>query len=370
MPPGETTKFISSTRHPFFATLSPVSELSIPEFLVPPFLGVLGLLVGSFLNVVIARVPAGESIVSPPSHCPKCNHAIRWYENIPVLSWVFLRGRCSGCKAPISARYVLVELLTGVLFLLCFVRFQVTWPLAMALLMVSFLIPLVFTDAEHWILPDQLTWPGIVLGILMRIPLGASQVWNGVLGAVAGFLLLRAIEWFGWLAFRKEAMGGGDKFLMALLGAFLGWRPMLGLILLSSLQGAVWGVSMLAIFGRARPTLSPAGQSEKEVGSNAEVSQENEEVLTFSPAVFQRGLSMSRRLVLVPYTVLLQDIPDPPAPVEGSDAEPEWIPEKGSMPFGPWLALAGLEILLLGPTLLALTEGSVLHAMLQVMIGE
>jgi leader peptidase (prepilin peptidase) / N-methyltransferase len=345
-----------------------VASWSIPEFFVAPFLAVLGLLIGSFLNVVIARVPEGLSVVSPPSRCPKCGHSIAWYENVPVLSWLFLRGRCAGCKAPISARYVLVELLTGTLFVACYVRFGVDWSLALGLLMLCFAIPLTFTDAEHWILPDQLTLPGIALGVLMRIPLGTDAVIAGIIGAVGGFVLVRAIEWFGWLAFRKEAMGGGDKFLMALLGAFLGWRPILGIMLLSTLQGAVWGISMLLMYGRARPDFGATTSPSAETTAASET--EGPDTLKFSPAMLARKMTLSRRLLLIPYTLFLQDIPDPPVATEGSEDEPEWVPEKGSMPFGPWLCLAAVEIMLLGPTMLGLTEGTMLGLFCQTMLGE
>ncbi len=338
----------------------------MPETFVPGVLGVLGLLIGSFLNVVIARVPSGESIVSPPSHCPKCNHQIAWYENVPVLSWLWLRGKCSGCKAPISPRYVLVELLTGLLFVLCFLRFGVGWPLVAALLFVSFVIPLIFTDAEHWILPDQLTLPGIVFGVLVQIPLGADAVWTAVFGAVTGFLVLRAMEWFGWLAFRKEAMGGGDKFLLALVGAFLGWRPMLGIISLSAMQAAVWGIAMLLVFGRAGPAVAVNLESKP----SADEPEPDEPELTFSPAVFATDLSLMQRLLLIPYTLLLQDIPDPPPSTEGSTDEPEWIPGKTNLPFGPWIGLAGLQVMLLGPTLTALSQGTVFGPWVQTMIGQ
>jgi leader peptidase (prepilin peptidase) / N-methyltransferase len=341
----------------------------VPETLVPGVLGVLGLLIGSFLNVVIARVPSGESIVSPPSHCPKCNHRIAWYENVPVLSWLLLRGKCSSCKAPISPRYVLVELLTGLLFVLCFLRFGVGWPLVGALLFVSFVVPLIFTDAEHWILPDQLTLPGIAFGVLVQIPLGADAVWTAVFGAVTGFLVLRAMEWFGWLAFRKEAMGGGDKFLLALVGAFLGWRPMLGIISMSAMQAAVWGIAMLLIFGRAGPAVPGDSEARQLPDVPSEQLAPEEPDLTFSPAIFSTGLSWMQRLLLIPYTVLLQDIPDPPQAPEGSSDQPEWVPGKTNLPFGPWIGLAGLQIMLLGPTLSALSQGTMFEPWVQTMIG-
>ncbi|MCA2979949.1 MAG: prepilin peptidase, partial [Myxococcaceae bacterium] len=227
------------------------------------FLFVLGLLFGSFLNVVIHRLPLAESetstwwvgygsLLNPRrSHCPKCGHAIAWYENVPVLSWLALRGRCSGCRAPISPRYALVELLTGLLFVACSVRFGWTPALLSACALVVVVVPLVFIDAEHWILPFELTLPGIALGVALAVPLGLDAVGASALGAVAAFVGFRAMEFFGFFLFRKEALGAGDKFLLAVLGAFLGWRPLFGVVFLSSLQGALFGLVSLGLRGRA-----------------------------------------------------------------------------------------------------------------------
>jgi leader peptidase (prepilin peptidase) / N-methyltransferase len=144
--------------------------------LITIWIAVLGLCIGSFLNVVIGRLPNDESVVRPRSRCPKCGHQLPWYENIPVVSWVMLRGKCSSCKTPISPRYVLVELLTGTLFVACIPRFGFDWQLVSALTFLTFLIPLIFIDAEHWILPFELTLPGIAFGILLAIPRGSEAV--------------------------------------------------------------------------------------------------------------------------------------------------------------------------------------------------
>ncbi len=332
-------------------------------------LGVLGLLLGSFLNVVIHRVPRDESIVSPPSHCPQCNHAIAWYENIPVLSWLWLRGKCSGCQAPISPRYALVELLTGFLFLAAYARFGWGYGLVPALCFICLVVPLVFIDAELWILPFELTLPGLVLGLVLRVPMGWPAVQDGLWGAGVAFLAFRLMEWGGWLALRKEALGAGDKFLMALLGAFLGWKPLLGIILLSSVQGAVWGIASLLITGRAGPAMpQPEGPTPQGGRRAARGSSDAEEPpLTFTPEFLLPGLPLWKRLLLFPYTVFLQPIPDDPPLPEGAapDAEPEWTPGATNLPFGPWIGLAGLEVLLLGPFLSQLAGHTLLGAALQ-----
>ena len=268
-------------------------------------LGILGLLLGSFLNVVIARVPHGQSIVSPRSRCPNCGHQLAWYENIPVLSWLALKGKCHGCKAPISPRYVLVELLTAALFLACLRRFDWTYELVPALVLVLLLVPLTFIDLEHWLLPFVLTIPGILLGIALAIPAGTERLIDSAIGAAAGWLAFLLLEIVGEKIFKKEALGGGDKYLLALLGAFLGANALLGITFLASLQGALVGSLLLLVRGRAGPAPAPAPSSET-----------------------------------------------------ASDEEDDWEPGPTNIPFGPWLALAGLEILLLGPFLASILPGT------------
>jgi leader peptidase (prepilin peptidase)/N-methyltransferase len=319
------------------------------ESLLALWLSLIGLVIGSFLNVVIARVPHGQSIVKPRSRCPKCGHQLAWYENVPVYSWLFLRGRCRGCKAPISPRYVVVELLTGLLFLACLARFGWSWELVSALVMVTLLVPLTFIDLEHWLLPFSLTIPGIVLGLLLSIPLGTSRLIDVVIGAAAGFLAFWGMEFVGRWVFKKEALGGGDKFLLALLGAFLGWQALLGIIFLSSLQGAVVGGLLLAIRGRAGPAPEPCpGEAAGAEGAG-------------EPLVPQMAPPAAEPHPAQPAAVDPSDPTDPTDPphpreaagdpAEGSD-EDDWVPGPTNIPFGPWLALAGIEILLFGPWLM------------------
>lgn len=316
------------------------------------WLAILGLCVGSFLNVVIARLPFDESIVHPRSRCPKCGRQLPWYENIPVFSWLMLRGRCKGCGQPISARYVIVELLTGVLFLACLARFGWNYPLAPALLFVTILIPLVFIDAEHWILPFELTIPGIVLGVLMAIPMGTQRLIGALLGAAIGYLAFRAMEFFGWLAFRKEALGAGDKFLVAMAGAFLTHQALLGLVLLSSVQGASFGSLRLWLTGRAGPKSEATSSEPPPTAPSGEGTQTEEELSgepTMTWAFLAPGLSVGKRLMLLPYSLFWQAIPDEPKDEAGDEIE--WVPGETNLPFGPWIGLAALELLLLGPLL-------------------
>jgi leader peptidase (prepilin peptidase)/N-methyltransferase len=297
----------------------------------------LGLIVGSFLNVVIARVPAGQSIVHPRSRCPHCGHALAWFENIPLLSWLVLGARCRGCRAPISMRYPAVELLTGLLFFACWARFGLTWGLLRSLLLVGFLVPLTFIDLEHWLLPFELTLPGLGVGVLSASLLGWSEVRDSVLGAAAGFLFFWGLEFLVRWLFRKEGLGAGDKWLVALLGAFLGWQPLFGLVLLSNVQGALVGSALLLLRGRAGP--APAVHVAAATGVPAE---------SPGPKTTEQALGGDAT-------------PD----VTGVAEEDDWTPGPTHLPFGPWLALAGLELLLLGPFLEAVLPAPLTRVLLR-----
>ncbi|MAD71930.1 MAG: prepilin peptidase [Alcanivorax sp.] len=232
-----------------------------------------GLLVGSFLNVVIHRIPKmmeatwrrearelleqpppkGEetppifNLVTPGSHCPHCNHRIRWYENVPVVSWALLKGRCSGCKAPISKRYPIIELLTALVAGLCAWRFG-SDPWLIFMLYGSFtLLALAVIDLDTTLLPDDLTYPLLWAGLLAAV-LGISPVSlsDAVIGAMAGYLALWSLYWVFKLLTGKEGMGYGDFKLLAALGAWLGWQYLPVVVLLSSVVGLVFAVSMMA----------------------------------------------------------------------------------------------------------------------------
>jgi leader peptidase (prepilin peptidase)/N-methyltransferase len=318
------------------------------------WLFVTGLVVGSFLNVVIARVPLEQSIVRPRSRCPKCGHVLAWYENIPLLSWLALRARCRGCSAPISVRYPLVELLTGLLYFACLRRFGWDFALVPALVLVTLLVPLTFIDLDHWILPLSMTVSGTLAGLVLAVPRGVEHFWDALLGAVVGFLVFRMMEYVGWKVFKKEALGAGDKYLVAMLGAFLTWRALLGILLFASMQGAGVGILMLALTGRAGPRGAEA--------TTPEAPSEDELPLTMTWEFTRAGLPVWKRLLLVPYCLLFQPIPD--APLDEHGEEEDWVPDRTSIPFGPWLALAGLEVLLLGPWL-----SRVLPADIAMMLG-
>ncbi|HDS15691.1 MAG TPA: prepilin peptidase [Proteobacteria bacterium] len=212
--------------------------------------GLLGLACGSFFNVCIYRIPLGQSVVSPPSHCPDCGRRLAWWLNVPLLSYFFLRGRCFYCRRAVAWRYPLVEALSGLLFGAAAWRFGCSPALLGALVLISLLVPITFIDLDHQIIPDCLSLSGIVIGLLGSWWWGGLFWWEALAGAVFGWLSL----WTVAAAYRqctgRDGMGGGDLKLLALLGAFLGWRALLPIILLSSVSGAL--VGLVLIIGRQR----------------------------------------------------------------------------------------------------------------------
>lgn len=207
----------------------------------------LGAIVGSFLNVCIYRIPAGLSIVSPRSRCPQCLTEIRWYQNIPMVSWLVLRGRCATCRTPIPVRYPFVEGLTGLLFALIFLRFgehvvtPIFWLFAAALVVVTFI------DLDHQIIPDVISLPGIPIGFLCACFIPFVGWRDSLLGILLGGGSLYLVAFgYEWLT-KKEGMGGGDIKLLAMIGAFLGWKAVLPVIFLSSLAGTLVGVPLMVL---------------------------------------------------------------------------------------------------------------------------
>ncbi|MDO8722968.1 MAG: prepilin peptidase, partial [Syntrophales bacterium] len=189
-------------------------------------IALLGAAIGSFLNVCIRRVPAGESLVFPSSHCPKCNYSIRFYDNIPIISFLLLRGRCRNCREGISLQYPLVELLTAIMALLLFWKFGLTLKFLFSFLFACVLIIITFIDLEHQIIPDVLTLPGIPVFFLAAVfAMGVSPL-EAVLGVLIGGGILYAIAFGYELITKREGMGGGDIKLLAMLGAFFGWKSL------------------------------------------------------------------------------------------------------------------------------------------------
>jgi leader peptidase (prepilin peptidase)/N-methyltransferase len=262
---------------------------------------VLGACMGSFLNVCIYRIPLGLSVVRPRSRCCSCGHLIPWYLNIPVLSWIMLRGKCRYCRAPFSFRYLFVELLTSLLFLMVWMQYASTllnpqlaidWDPAGSLMGLPVqggllhLVPIVdpwlipiywlaifglllgtFVDLDHYILPDRVTIGGMILGLVLSplvpalhhttVPLTALT--RSLIGCAVGFGTLWLIATLGSLAFRKEAMGFGDVKLMGAVGAFLGWKAVLFTLVVSSLLGSVVGIALILLGKRQLQGRIPYG---------------------------------------------------------------------------------------------------------------
>ena len=207
----------------------------------------LGVVIGSFLNVCIYRIPAGESIVSPGSRCPHCGTPILWYQNIPIFSWLVLGGKCASCKGSISIRYPMVEALTGVLFALVFYRFGIQWATPVYWLFCAALVAITFIDLDHQIIPDVISLPGIPIGFLCSFALPWISWTDSLFGILLGGGSLFAVAAGYELLTKKEGMGGGDIKLLGMMGAFLGWQAVLPVIFLSSLIGSLVGVPLMLI---------------------------------------------------------------------------------------------------------------------------
>jgi len=242
---------------------------------------VLGLIVGSFLNVVIHRLPKmmerewhnnclelqGKEVPDatkytlsiPRSACPNCGHKISALENIPVISYIALKGKCSDCKTPISMRYPLIEALTGVVIGLVSWKFGYTSTTLFAWAFTFALIALTFIDFDTQLLPDDITLPLLWLGLLFNLNTGFTDIKSAVIGAVAGYLILWSIYWLFKLVTGKEGMGYGDFKLLAAIGAWFGWQLLPAVILLSSVLGAVIGISLIAFAKRGREVPMPFG---------------------------------------------------------------------------------------------------------------
>lgn len=328
-----------------------------------------GAIIGSFLNVVIYRVPAGLSIVSPGSRCPSCGSAVRWYDNIPIVSWFVLGGKCRECGTGFSIRYAAVEALTGLLAVAAW--WQVArvllnvegyvdpanlWPLAIMFAvrftLFAFLVVITFIDLDHLIIPHAIALPGIALGLAspwvaqwILGPMALQVLWPPVtpmislVGALGGFFVIVAL-FYTYLALRgAEGIGGGDATLMALVGAWLGWPALIFVLFAASVQGVLAaGVSMLLGGNFARDA---ATVFDDEPGAAADVAvaledSENDELTDSSET---------------------EDVVDGLADdVDPSGAEPVEVdadPYEGrlAVPFGPFIALAALEYALLGPYL-------------------
>ncbi|MBS0290578.1 MAG: prepilin peptidase [Proteobacteria bacterium] len=258
---------------------------SLGSFLI--CVGVLGLIVGSFLNVVILRLPKmlhrqwttqcyefmhdkltslptpeplpPLTLLTPRSHCPHCQHQIKFWQNIPVFSFIFLRGKCIACHHPISWRYPLIEIVTMLSSVICAYYFGFSWQTAAALILTWTLITLSAIDYDHQLLPDDITLPALWLGLIFNLRSLFTHINDAVLGTIIGYLFLWSLYWLFKIITHKEGMGYGDFKLLAMLGAWLGWQALPGIVLFSSVVGAIIGIMLILLKRHQRTAALPFG---------------------------------------------------------------------------------------------------------------
>ena len=285
----------------------------MPLWLIYPFAVAFGAVCGSFLNVVVVRLPRGESVVFPGSRCVACGAAIRAYDNVPVLSYLLLRGRCRRCGAHFSARYAVIEAVCGGAAAALIATFGVGWASLGFFAFFWLLLGIAAIDLEHWIIPHELSWPGIGLGLLFSWVNPRAGGRSAFLGAGLAWAAFTLLAWVGEKVLRKEALGLGDRWLLAMEGAFLGWSALLPIVFLSSVQGSIVGLVLMAT-GRAQ-TGEPRA---KPVSDPASAAQPGED---------------------------------------------DWVPPRNALPFGPFLALGAIEWLFLGPGLWDWYQAKLLQAL-------
>jgi len=309
---------------------------------------VFGSVVGSFLNVCIYRMPKGESIVHPSSRCPKCGNSIRWYDNIPIVSWVLLRARCRYCGESIHWQYPLVETLTAVLFLFIFIRFRFVWATPVYMMLTAALILVAFIDLAEWIIPDEVTLPGIPLALIIAIfatwyptsglrVLGATNpIFDALIGIEAGGVLF-IMDKLARVLLNKPGMGGGDIKLLALLGGFFGWGGALLSVLFAAILGSLIGLAMLAIMKKTgtEETSDTGHSSGKRIPFGGWYGMPGTILIT---AVFSTLQMFSRS----------SHHEKSEAESDSSDDGEEITLQGHYLPFGPYLCLGGLIVMFYG----------------------
>jgi len=215
-------------------------------YLIEVFVFVFGLCIGSFLNVCIYRLPVSKSIVHPRSMCPSCGSPIRFFDNMPIISYVFLQGKCRQCKTKIPLRYPIIELLGGLFALGSYLKFGLTLDAVIYFVFIASLLIVTFIDLDHRIIPDSITLPGIPICLAASLVLSDTTFVDSILGIIAGGGSLFLVAWTYNLITKKEGMGGGDIKLLAMIGAIIGWKGVLFTIFVSSLVGTLTGLAVMA----------------------------------------------------------------------------------------------------------------------------
>ncbi|HOV33605.1 MAG TPA: prepilin peptidase [Candidatus Hydrogenedens sp.] len=354
--------------------------------------GMFGAVFGSFCNVCIYRFPKGESILRPGSHCPKCQHPIAWYDNIPLFSWLILRGKCRYCKASISIQYPLIELLTAILFMIVYLKFRFSLATIVYCLLSVGLVVVVIQDLQTWTIPDEVTLTGIILGIgvsllgmffpgqglLIRHPLEAID------GVALGTLLICLMDLIVILLLKKPGMGFGDVKLLSMLGAFLGWQGVLGSLMIGSMIGSIVGFFIIGYYRLFQKGVTSA-ETEKMEGDNNDYYPIEPitglflglssiylivRVIIFLtlyqpdrlPAEIIKGFSyliiafflFSLLIAILSLWVWKKQYRTTiPKASENADEEVEISLQAHYIPFGPYLSLGGFIFLLFGPELIS-----------------
>ncbi len=229
------------------------------DYVMKIFFFIFGIVIGSFLNVCIHRIPLKKSIIYPSSSCPECGEKIRFFDNIPLISYIVLRGRCRYCSKPIPIRYPLVELMMGLLSVALFLRYGVGHQYFLFLIFSASLLVISFIDLQHRIIPDVISIPGVLLGLAISFIPGDITWYDSLIGIVGGGGILYLVAVVFERLTGKEGMGGGDIKLLAMIGAWMGWRPLPFIILISSLTGAIVGGGSLLISRQGIRTKIPYG---------------------------------------------------------------------------------------------------------------
>jgi len=230
------------------------------SLLIVSLIFIFGMCIGSFLNVCIYRLPTSKSISDPPrSICPGCNRPIRFYDNIPVLSYIWLRGKCRNCNAPISFRYPMVELMTGIVALGLLFKFGLSLESLVYFVFISSLLVITFIDLDHRIIPDIITLPGIPIGLVVSFALPTISFKASVLGLLIGGGSLWLVSWAYSLIAKRDGMGGGDIKLLAMIGTIIGWKGVIFTVFASSVMGSCVGITIMLIKGKNMKYAIPFG---------------------------------------------------------------------------------------------------------------
>jgi len=237
----------------------PMNITDIPAALISTAVFLLGAAIGSFLNVCIYRLPLGRSIVTPGSACPACGHRIRWFENIPILSFLLLRARCSACNQPISLRYPFVELVMGILAVFLWQKFPFQVDFFIYLTFCAAMVIITFIDLDHMIIPDIISLPGIAIGFAASFISNSMDWQQSLMGILLGGGLFYAVAFIFCLVTKREGLGGGDIKLLAMIGAFLGWQAIAFVIFLSAFVGAVVGLIYTRLYSKGENAQIPYG---------------------------------------------------------------------------------------------------------------